>query len=72
MTDFLAMGGYAAYVWGAYGVSALTMIGLLAASLRRLKVREAAIRQLQPEARRSRTDRPAVGTATGGAGDHAA
>ena len=26
MTDFLAMGGYAFYVWGAYGVTALVIV----------------------------------------------
>jgi heme exporter protein D len=26
MTEFLAMGGYAFYVWGAYGVTALAIV----------------------------------------------
>lgn len=26
MTDFLAMGGYAFYVWGSYGVTALVLL----------------------------------------------
>ena len=26
MTEFLAMGGYAFYVWGAYGVTALVIV----------------------------------------------
>lgn len=26
MTDFLAMGGYALYVWGSYGVAALALV----------------------------------------------
>jgi heme exporter protein D len=26
MTEFLAMGGYAFYVWGAYGVAALVIV----------------------------------------------
>jgi len=26
MTDFLAMGGYAAYVWGSFGVTALLVL----------------------------------------------
>ena len=26
MTEFLAMGGYAFYVWGAYGVAALVVV----------------------------------------------
>jgi heme exporter protein D len=26
MTEFLAMGGYAAYVWGAYGFTTLVLV----------------------------------------------
>jgi heme exporter protein D len=26
MTEFFAMGGYAFYVWGAYGITALTLV----------------------------------------------
>jgi heme exporter protein D len=26
MTEFLAMGGYAFYVWGSYGVTALVLV----------------------------------------------
>jgi heme exporter protein D len=26
MTEFFAMGGYAFYVWGAYGITALTIV----------------------------------------------
>lgn len=35
MSDFLNMGGYAAYVWPAYGVSALAIGGLVFAIWRR-------------------------------------
>ncbi|MEX0645918.1 MAG: heme exporter protein CcmD [Parvularculaceae bacterium] len=35
MNEFLAMGGYAAYVWPAYGVSALAILGLAVAIWRR-------------------------------------
>ena len=36
MSEFLAMGGYGFYVWGAYGVAALAiMIELLALRARR-------------------------------------
>ena len=27
MTEFLAMGGYAFYVWGAYGLTAVVLLG---------------------------------------------
>jgi len=33
MNAFLAMGGYAAYVWPAYGVAALVLLALLFDSL---------------------------------------
>jgi heme exporter protein D len=33
MAEFFAMGGYAAYVWPAYGLSALALAALIAISL---------------------------------------
>ena len=39
--EFLAMGGYAAYVWPALAVSALVMVALLVFSLRSLRARRA-------------------------------
>jgi len=41
MSEFLAMGGYAGFVWPAYGLSAAVMIGLLVAAWRRLRRAEA-------------------------------
>ncbi|MYE02739.1 MAG: heme exporter protein CcmD [Alphaproteobacteria bacterium] len=35
--DFLQLGGYAVYVWPAYGVAALVLGGLLTESLSRLR-----------------------------------
>lgn len=35
MDEFFAMGGYAAYVWSAYGVAVLVLIGLVVATLAR-------------------------------------
>ncbi len=35
--DFLAMGGYAAYVWGAFGITFLSMLILLISSVSRGK-----------------------------------
>ena len=38
MSDFLAMGGYALYVWGSYGMTALlVVIELAALRARRVK-----------------------------------
>lgn len=40
MNEFLSMGGYAAFVWPSYGLSALVMAVLLVASLRSLTATE--------------------------------
>ena len=37
MTEFLAMGGYAAYVWTAYGITLLVLVLNVAAARRRLR-----------------------------------
>ena len=52
--SFFEMGGYAAYVWPAFGVGALVLIALLVLSLRRLKSREAAVRRLEAAGGRRR------------------
>jgi heme exporter protein D len=41
--DFLAMGGYAAYVWPAYGLAALVLGGLTWQSLRAYRTRARAL-----------------------------
>ncbi|HYE01444.1 MAG TPA: heme exporter protein CcmD [Alphaproteobacteria bacterium] len=41
------MGGYALFVWPAYGLGAVALIGLLAASLRGLRRNEAAVSRLE-------------------------
>ncbi|EOB3675283.1 heme exporter protein CcmD [Vibrio vulnificus] len=35
LSGFFAMGGYASYVWGAFGITFLAMLILLISSLRR-------------------------------------
>ena len=52
MTDFFAMGGYAAYVWPAYGLAAIILLGLLAVNLRRLRRAEADLAALGQRPRR--------------------
>ncbi len=37
LADFLAMGGYAAYVWPAMGLTVAVLIGFVVTSLRRLR-----------------------------------
>jgi len=53
MAKFLEMGGYAVYVWPAFAVAALVMIGLLITSLRTLRAREAILKRLEAAARRA-------------------
>jgi len=55
---YLAMGGYAAYVWPAAGVAAAVMIGQLVISLRTLKRRERALAELEARAPRRPKPRP--------------
>ena len=60
--SFFEMGGYAAYVWPAFGAAAAIMIALLVHSLRAMRSREAALKSLEAVARRRRA-------ADGGDGD---
>ena len=60
------MGGYAVFVWSAFGITALVMVGLLVASWRSLKAREAELDALPPlpdraERRRRRDERGGAG-----------
>ena len=52
--SFFEMGGYAAYVWPAFGAAAAIMIALLLLSIRAMRAREAAQRALEATARRQR------------------
>ena len=45
--SFLEMGGYGGYVWPAFGATALVLVGLLLASVRSLRAKEAALMALQ-------------------------
>ena len=51
-SKFLEMGGYAAYVWPALGLSVLVLAGLLIASVKSARRREAELAQLEAEAGR--------------------
>ncbi len=65
------MGGYAGFVWPAFGISALVLVGLLVLSWRGLKAREAELAALPPlpdRAERRRRQRSAGGSAGGSAG----
>jgi heme exporter protein D len=53
MSAFLEMGGYADFVWPAYGFAAAVLVGLLVASLRSLRRAEKALTGIErPERRR--------------------
>ena len=45
--SFLNMGGYAAFVWPAYGATALVLAGLAAMSLGRMRASERALAELR-------------------------
>ena len=46
LKQFLAMGGYAAFVWPALGIAAAVMVGLLVQSLQSLRAREEELEKL--------------------------
>jgi len=50
--SFLDMGGYAAFVWPAYGVAALVLIGVFLQRWRRLRAAERALGPGSNEGRR--------------------
>ena len=43
MSEYFAMGGYAAFVWPSYGVAALLLVVLFLLSVRRLQTAERAL-----------------------------
>ncbi len=56
MADYFAMGGYAAYVWPAYAVTVVMLVGTLVATLAGLRRREEMVKALEA-ARPSRAAR---------------
>jgi heme exporter protein D len=61
VSEFLAMGGYGAYVWTAYGVTALALVLLFIWSWLGARAREAELEQVR---RLSRSERRQPATAT--------
>ena len=51
LSDFLAMGGYGAYVWAAYLIAAVVMLALLVGSLRSLRAQESRLEALRQSRR---------------------
>ncbi|HWL69058.1 MAG TPA: heme exporter protein CcmD [Geminicoccus sp.] len=70
MAEFLAMGGYAAYVWPAFGFTILVLAGLWILSLRQMRAKEAELEALRSQmrarrpARRQEVIRPRRASAT--------
>ena len=62
VSTFLDMGGYSAFVWPSYAITAVVLVGMLVASLRWLRSTEAALAALKAE-------RAAKGGAGGAAGE---
>lgn len=60
MASYFEMGGYAAFVWPSYALTALVLLGILATSLRSMRSREAQLKVLQQSRpHRGRAARPA-------------
>jgi heme exporter protein D len=55
LAEFFAMGGYAGFIWPAYGIAALVLIGLLVVSLHQLRQARETLRRYdsQPASDRS-------------------
>lgn len=53
ISDFFAMGGHAAYIWPAFAITLLAMVGLLFATMRGWRQSEATLRSLRQERRRA-------------------
>lgn len=49
LVSFVEMGGYGGYVWPAFGLTVVVLLGLLVASLRALRAREATLQALQQQ-----------------------
>lgn len=60
VASFFHMGGYAIYVWPAFALTVLVLGGLLVASLRTLRSREATLEGLQQRQRKPRRNRRAA------------
>ncbi len=65
MAEFFQMGGYAAYVWSAYGATAAVVLGVLVWSWRGLYAAEKAEARLahRPRRRPARRTKPSGGAA---------
>ena len=49
MSQFFDMGGYAAFVWPAYAITTLVLVGLLVVTIRRLSQNRRRVAKLEAE-----------------------
>ena len=49
LAEFFAMGGYAGFIWPAYGIAALVLVGVLAVSLQQLRQAREMLRRYDPQ-----------------------
>ncbi len=56
MSEYFAMGGHAAFIWSAYAVATVVMIGMLVASLKSLRRQQQAVRLLEEARGKARAD----------------
>jgi heme exporter protein D len=49
LAEFFAMGGYAGFIWPAYGIAALVLVGVLAVSLQQLRQARELLRRYDPQ-----------------------
>jgi heme exporter protein D len=59
------MGGYGAFIWPAYGVGAVVMLGLLATSLHAARAHRRELAELEASGRTRRRPRPSISTTPG-------
>ena len=52
LSEFLHMGGHAMYIWPAYGIVAIVLVGLFIAGVRFQRNSEKELAQLNPRSRR--------------------
>ncbi len=58
ISQFLDMGGYAGFVWPAYGIAAIVLVGLLVISRRELRAAEKTLDALSPEGGNAKDTHP--------------